>query len=100
MYSRTTGRSTIVGGTPRDEERNHIIDRIGLPDDPLRRWSARYLESLQPYKNPRAPLQLQQMMTEAGFVEVESRLLTLPLNGWPGGMIKPRVTNIQRGSCC
>lgn len=45
-------------------------------------WSQRYLESTQPYKDPQAPLRLQNRMTEAGFVEVESRLIILPLCGW------------------
>ncbi|KAK0710274.1 S-adenosyl-L-methionine-dependent methyltransferase [Lasiosphaeria miniovina] len=48
----------------------------------LQVWSQRYLESTQPYKDPRAPLRLRSRMTEAGFVEVESRLITLPLCGW------------------
>ncbi|KAK1766742.1 S-adenosyl-L-methionine-dependent methyltransferase [Phialemonium atrogriseum] len=48
----------------------------------LRTWSSRYLQSLQPYKDPRAALQLQNWMTDAGFVEVERRLIILPLSGW------------------
>ncbi|KAK4166017.1 S-adenosyl-L-methionine-dependent methyltransferase [Cladorrhinum sp. PSN259] len=46
----------------------------------LQVWSQSYMQSLQPYKDPRAPLRLQNLMTQAGFVEVESRLITLPLN--------------------
>ncbi|KAK4465270.1 S-adenosyl-L-methionine-dependent methyltransferase [Cladorrhinum samala] len=49
----------------------------------LQMWSQNYMQSLQPYKDPRAPLRLQSLMTQAGFVEVESRLLRLPLSGWP-----------------
>ncbi|KAK0718240.1 S-adenosyl-L-methionine-dependent methyltransferase [Lasiosphaeria miniovina] len=48
----------------------------------LQVWSQSYMQSMQPYKDPRAPLRLQNWMTQAGFVEVESRLLTLPLSGW------------------
>ncbi|KAK4100864.1 S-adenosyl-L-methionine-dependent methyltransferase [Parathielavia hyrcaniae] len=49
----------------------------------LQVWSQSYMQSIQPAKDPRAPLRLQNWMTQAGFVEVESRLLTLPLSGWP-----------------
>ncbi|KAK3292328.1 S-adenosyl-L-methionine-dependent methyltransferase, partial [Chaetomium fimeti] len=48
----------------------------------LQVWSQNYMQSMQPAKDPRAPLRLQNWMTQAGFVEVESRLLTLPLSGW------------------
>ncbi|EAQ88176.1 hypothetical protein CHGG_04795 [Chaetomium globosum CBS 148.51] len=48
----------------------------------LQVWSQNYMQSIQPAKDPRAPLRLQNWMTQAGFVEVESRLLTLPLSGW------------------
>ncbi|KAK0735860.1 S-adenosyl-L-methionine-dependent methyltransferase, partial [Apiosordaria backusii] len=48
----------------------------------LQVWSQSYLQSIQHYKDPRVALRLQTLMTEAGFVEVESRLLTLPLSGW------------------
>ncbi|AEO55388.1 hypothetical protein MYCTH_2116126 [Thermothelomyces thermophilus ATCC 42464] len=49
----------------------------------LQVWSQSYMQSIQPLKDPRAPLRLQNWMTQAGFVEVESRVLTLPLSGWP-----------------
>lgn len=55
-------------------------------DHALRVWSRSYMQSIQPMKDPRAPLRLQTWMTQAGFVEVESRMLTLPLSGWPTGM--------------
>ncbi|KAB5576496.1 S-adenosyl-L-methionine-dependent methyltransferase, partial [Coniochaeta sp. 2T2.1] len=48
----------------------------------LRVWSTTYLQSMLPYKNPRAAMQLENLMRQAGFVEVEGRLLTLPLSGW------------------
>lgn len=58
-------------------------------DHALRVWSRTYLQSLQPYKDPRAPMQLQNLMTQAGFTEVEGRLLTLPLSGWSNGILFP-----------
>ncbi|RSL56591.1 hypothetical protein CEP54_008748 [Fusarium duplospermum] len=51
-------------------------------DHALSRWSRRYLQSQQPYKDPRAPLQMATWMRSAGFTEVESRLLTLPMCAW------------------
>lgn len=51
-------------------------------DHALRVWSRTYLQSLQPYKDPRAAMQLQNLMTQAGFVEVEVRQVSLPLSGW------------------
>ncbi|KAJ9131555.1 S-adenosyl-L-methionine-dependent methyltransferase [Pleurostoma richardsiae] len=48
----------------------------------LRRWSQAFLQSLEPSKDPRVPLQLEALMRHAGFVDVESRLLPLPLCGW------------------
>ncbi|KAL1883813.1 hypothetical protein VTK73DRAFT_8349 [Phialemonium thermophilum] len=49
----------------------------------LRIWSREYIRSLQALKDPRAALQLQNWMRDAGFVEVEAQVLTLPLSGWP-----------------
>ncbi|KAK4126302.1 S-adenosyl-L-methionine-dependent methyltransferase, partial [Parathielavia appendiculata] len=57
----------------------------------LQVWSRSYMQSIQPAKDPRAPLRLQNWMTQAGFVEVESRLLTLPLSGWPAGATASNV---------
>ncbi|OIW32463.1 S-adenosyl-L-methionine-dependent methyltransferase [Coniochaeta ligniaria NRRL 30616] len=62
----------------------------------LRVWSRTYLQSLQPYKNPRAAMQLQNLMTQAGFVEVEGRLLTLPLNPRDREMGAANRENVHR----
>ncbi|KND93026.1 hypothetical protein TOPH_02174 [Tolypocladium ophioglossoides CBS 100239] len=60
-------------------------------DHALSRWSSQYLDAMQPYKNPRAALQLPDWMRSAGFTEVESRLLTLPMCAWSN---EPRDRNI------
>ncbi|KAI5463782.1 S-adenosyl-L-methionine-dependent methyltransferase [Mariannaea sp. PMI_226] len=60
-------------------------------DHALSRWSRRYLQSAQPYKDPRAPLQLENWMRSAGFTEIETRLLTLPMCAWSN---EPRDYNI------
>ncbi|KAH6895804.1 S-adenosyl-L-methionine-dependent methyltransferase [Thelonectria olida] len=51
-------------------------------DHALSRWSRLYLQSAQPYKDPRAPLQMATWMRSAGFTEIESRLLMLPMCAW------------------
>ncbi|KAF6841990.1 UMTA methyltransferase [Colletotrichum plurivorum] len=60
----------------------------------LRRWSRRYLDSVQPYKDPRAPLQLQSWMQSAGFDSVETQMIPLPTcvshDGVPRVSLAPR----------
>jgi len=60
-------------------------DRLFGTGNALSRWSSLYLESMHPRKDPRAALQLPGWMRNAGFTEVESRLLTLPMCGWSNG---------------
>lgn len=48
----------------------------------LRQWSARYMESLQGLKDLRVPLRLPNMMREAGFVDVEHRMIQLHTCAW------------------
>ncbi|KAL6881919.1 S-adenosyl-L-methionine-dependent methyltransferase [Trichoderma longibrachiatum] len=64
------------------------------PDHALSRWSSGYLDAMHPQKDPRAALRLKDWMRNAGFTDIESRLLTLPMCSWPTGMSK-----IQRLSC-
>jgi hypothetical protein len=68
---------------------NVVTDRLWVMplDHALRRWSLNYLQSMQGYKDPRAGLQLQNLMTQAGFVQVEVQPLTLPLSGWSNGSL-------------
>lgn len=42
-----------------------------------------YLQSLQPQKDGRIGMRLETLMRNAGFINVESRMLQLPLCGWP-----------------
>ena len=51
----------------------------------LRQWSTKYIQSLADMKDPRAPLQLQNMCNAAGLVSVESRMIPLPLCEWSSG---------------
>lgn len=45
-----------------------------------------YLRGLQPEKDGRAGLSLEELMRNAGFENVESRMMQLPLCGWPDGL--------------
>ena len=53
---------------------------------PLRQWSDKYFRSLEGIKDPRAPLRLQGLFSAAGLVEIEHRMIRLPLCGWSSGM--------------
>lgn len=51
----------------------------------LREWSNNYIRALDVTKDPRSALQLQNMFTSAGLLDVETRMIPLPLCGWPSG---------------
>lgn len=53
----------------------------------LRRWSDYYMESHQGTKDLRVPLRLHDMFREAGFVDVEQRMIQLPTCAWLTGKI-------------
>ena len=53
---------------------------------PLRQWSDNYIRSIEGIKDPRAPLRLHSLFTAAGLVEVELKMIPLPLCGWSSGM--------------
>lgn len=49
----------------------------------LRQWSTKYLQSLDDVKDLRAPMHLPNKMSAAGLVDLEHRMIELPLCGWP-----------------
>lgn len=53
----------------------------------LRQWSLAYMRALDRMKDPRAPMQLQSMFSTAGMLNVESRMIPVPLSPWPTGSI-------------
>lgn len=63
---------------------------------PLRRWSDDYIRSLEGIKDPRAPLRLQGLFSAAGLVEIEHRMIRLPLCGWPSDPKERRIGNAQQ----
>lgn len=51
----------------------------------LRQMSTNFFSTIEDTKDPRAPLRFDSMMRGAGLVELGSRMIPLPLNGWPTG---------------
>lgn len=45
-----------------------------------------HLQGLQPEKDGRAGIRLEELMRNAGFENVEARMMQLPLCGWPDGL--------------
>ncbi|EPS35435.1 hypothetical protein H072_11185 [Dactylellina haptotyla CBS 200.50] len=64
-------------------------------DHGLRRWSKTYLEVFEDTKDLRAPTRLQALMERAGFVDVQSRMMPLPLNGWPRSSRDREIGNLN-----
>lgn len=62
----------------------------GYTDHALSKWSSRYLNTLSPRKNPRAALSMAGWMENAGFVDIESKLITLPMSAWSTGTMAVR----------
>lgn len=51
----------------------------------LRKWSTKYLSALEDRKDLRIGSRLRTLMTEAGFVEVDTKMIPLPLSAWSTG---------------
>ncbi|KAI4155806.1 MAG: hypothetical protein LQ340_000758 [Diploschistes diacapsis] len=49
----------------------------------LRKWSVNYMRALEVLKDPRAPMQLQTLLREAGMANVETKMIPIPLCPWP-----------------
>lgn len=91
-FNAQSDNGTLTASECHMGNRVKAMDTDAVPDHALQVWSQSYMQSIHPAKDPRAPLRLQNWMTEAGFVEVESRLLTLPLSGWSTGAKPDRQT--------
>jgi hypothetical protein len=48
-------------------------------------------------KDMRAPLHLESMMRTAGLLEIESRMIPLPLNGWPTSPLEREIGERMTG---
>lgn len=58
---------------------------IGLADSALRQWSQTYLYAMEQCKNPRAPRRLGGWLRNAGFTDVDERMIPLPMCAWSDG---------------
>ena len=47
------------------------------------------MRSLEAIKDPRSPMQLQTIMRDAGLVNVESRMIPVPLSAWSSSKFSP-----------
>ncbi|CAG8020845.1 unnamed protein product [Penicillium olsonii] len=51
----------------------------------LRKWSTKYLSALEDKKDLRIGSKLRTLMADAGFVEVDTKMIPLPLSAWSTG---------------
>lgn len=51
----------------------------------LRQWSTNYIRALEDVKDVRAGIKLSNLMSSAGLIEVESKMIPLPLSAWSAG---------------
>ncbi|KAI9844445.1 MAG: hypothetical protein M1838_002181 [Thelocarpon superellum] len=85
QYLRDIKRALKPGGWVQMVELyyNCQSDNGSLTDDhALRQWSSQYLSSMDGLKDLRAPMRLAQMMRDAGLVDLETRMIPLPLCAW------------------
>lgn len=76
---------TKPGGWVQFVEMYHNIqsDNGTISDDhAIRRLGDQYVGVMEDKKDLRAPMHLEGMLVEAGMVEVGSRMIQLPVNGW------------------
>ncbi|KAJ5334059.1 uncharacterized protein N7506_007842 [Penicillium brevicompactum] len=72
-------------------------DNGSLTDEhALRKWSIQYLRALEDRKDLRIGSKLRNLMTEAGFVEVDTKMIPLPLSAWSAD---PRMREIGGSNC-
>lgn len=62
----------------------------------LRQWSNKYFEALDGIKDMRAPMRLQSLLAAAGFVEIELKMIPLPMCGWSNGISCPLLRDHNR----
>lgn len=51
----------------------------------LRRWSTQYLRALEDRKDLRVGSKLRTLLMDAGLVEVDTKMIPLPLSPWSSG---------------
>jgi hypothetical protein len=69
---------------------------VHVTEHALSQWSSRYLESMEGLKDLRIPLRLPTMLRQAGFVDVESRMIQLSTCAWSSGSHDPWYLDLPR----
>lgn len=65
---------------------NAQSDNGSLTDEnALRKWSTQYMRSLEDRKDLRIGSRLRTLLTDAGLVEVDLKMIPLPLSAWSNG---------------
>lgn len=65
---------------------NAQSDNGSLTDEhALRRWSTQYMRALEDRKELRIGTRLRNLFTSAGLVEVDIKMIPLPLSAWSTG---------------
>ncbi|KLJ05733.1 hypothetical protein EMPG_10823 [Blastomyces silverae] len=62
-------------------------------DHALRQWSSKYARGIEDVKDPRVAMNLGNHLTSAGFINIETTLINVPLAPWPND---PRMREIGR----
>jgi hypothetical protein len=61
-------------------------DNGSLTDEhALRQWSSKYIRALEDLKDVRVGMRLGELLHAAGLVEVDTKIINLPLSAWPSG---------------
>lgn len=60
-------------------------------DHALRQWSLKYRRGLEDIKDLRVGTRLGQILSSAGFVNVETKMIPLPLSAWSNGGLHTRL---------
>jgi hypothetical protein len=61
-------------------------DNGSLTDEhALRQWSSKYIRALEDLKDVRVGMRLKELLQAAGLVEVDTKIINLPMSEWPSG---------------
>ncbi|KAL8677740.1 MAG: hypothetical protein Q9186_005850 [Xanthomendoza sp. 1 TL-2023] len=83
VHSRMVG-----GGINKSRWQTYLLD--------IKKWSNNYSRSIDGVKDPRAPLQLQALLSGAGFTEIETNMIPLPLCAWGDNARQRRIGQANR----
>ncbi|KAL8803693.1 MAG: hypothetical protein Q9182_003025 [Xanthomendoza sp. 2 TL-2023] len=78
----------IGGGINRSRWQTYLLD--------IKKWSNNYSRSIEGVKEPRAPLQLQALLSGAGFTDIETNMIPLPLYARQRRIGQANKENIER----